>query len=1004
MAGKVITDFIKLQMYKKGGAIATDKAVQFAANALEKRLINLGIDPSTLNSQTQLKQLLAYVKQAEDAAFNQMNVLSGKDAENALKRFMGQDTSADVFDLSGNKLNPNKPIMGGTQGIETLLKKGDITKGTVTKQSDKVKEREMFKEANERFKTNESEAEILERLNRENKEAAARIREKSMAKAFSEQDNKEMDQAIFNLTERQGISGDSKVDAEFLAEELAALRGISYDDMPTKERLGLYGQAYDRLQLDKFKNKKPKDDDPGFYTGGMVDVEPSLSDIGHGSDALMARTRLISPGAQGTTSTGLNYLLAEDNDNIRVPFQDGLSAAKKYGNIFVEDETVTDKGKEIIKEKASELIPSETEKEREEKEMFEMVKEFQKFKRANPNSLLSFRMFSEQKKKEKELYKNKVLELAVKYPDKKIINKEGFVDKKELKETIDQAEADFEISPIDGLVLKRSIDTEGKQSATSGSFDINNFSFTSPNIEGGELTSSANFDIGNLNLSGTLNTKDSNVLQSGVGFNYDDALKGKFSESDGFKTGRLDLNKTFPVSDKFNFNLEGGTNMMITPDGTTYKSSDLTPKLSYNDGILSADVSKEILEGGNIPNLNVGVNVGDFYATGSNLLSDDKSGVVGYQKEFGDKDGDLFFTAGGEKSIFDDDYTAGVGLKYKFADGGRIGFKSGTDLKRRAFMKLLAALTGGIGAIKSGILGVGSKETPVQVTKEVVKQSVPDVPPHFLKLVETITKFGDDTIATQDKTIAKKYKDYYMEKDFAGNIEITKTKTGANEFGEGPLEEVYMKYTAPDNALPNNKDTVVPRGDYEEFTARPDMEGKMKDVEAGVPDDIIEEVMTMDDIIIKKAEGGRIGFSSGKLAKFLADKTITGSSRRFLEKVFGKESFERMIENDPELYRGLLETVEMFRNRDKEGLKMYMQKFLPHMDDETVEEFIVGTSPDIEGIQGQLLRLGSGRDYAGKIDMIKKAEQNRKLDNLEVTEEMIRKPNASGGLAKLLGE
>jgi len=50
----------------------------------------------------------------------------------------------------------------------------------------------------------------------------------------------------------------------------------------------------------------------GYYTGGLVDVEPSLSDIGHGSDALMARTRLLSPGSQGTTSTGLNYLLAVD--------------------------------------------------------------------------------------------------------------------------------------------------------------------------------------------------------------------------------------------------------------------------------------------------------------------------------------------------------------------------------------------------------------------------------------------------------------------------------------------------------------------------------------------------------------------------------------------------------------------------------------------------------------------------------------------------------------------
>ena len=80
--------------------------------------------------------------------------------------------------------------------------------------------------------------------------------------------------------------------------------------------------------IQRFKDKMKKEDDPEFYTGGMVDVEPSLSDIGHGSDALMARTRLISPGAQGTTSTGLNYLLAEDNDNIRVPFAGG--GAGKY--------------------------------------------------------------------------------------------------------------------------------------------------------------------------------------------------------------------------------------------------------------------------------------------------------------------------------------------------------------------------------------------------------------------------------------------------------------------------------------------------------------------------------------------------------------------------------------------------------------------------------------------------------------------------------------------------
>ena len=83
-------------------------------------------------------------------------------------------------------------------------------------------------------------------------------------------------------------------------------------------------EAGNKKGIESLKNKK--DDPEGFYTGGIVDVEPSLDDIGHGSDALMARTRLVSPGNQATTSTGLNYLLAEDNDNMRVPFSKGKLA------------------------------------------------------------------------------------------------------------------------------------------------------------------------------------------------------------------------------------------------------------------------------------------------------------------------------------------------------------------------------------------------------------------------------------------------------------------------------------------------------------------------------------------------------------------------------------------------------------------------------------------------------------------------------------------------------
>jgi len=62
----------------------------------------------------------------------------------------------------------------------------------------------------------------------------------------------------------------------------------------------------------------------GYYGGGMTNSsETDLSDVGHGGDALNSRVRLLSPGSQATTSTGLNYLLGDDNDNTRVPFAGG---------------------------------------------------------------------------------------------------------------------------------------------------------------------------------------------------------------------------------------------------------------------------------------------------------------------------------------------------------------------------------------------------------------------------------------------------------------------------------------------------------------------------------------------------------------------------------------------------------------------------------------------------------------------------------------------------------
>jgi hypothetical protein len=592
----------------------------------------------------------------------------------------------------------------------------------------------------------------------------------------------------------------------------------------------------------------------GYYGGGQAMIEPDLSDIGHGSDSLMARNMSLAPNNLATTSTGLNYLLGEDNDTVRVPFndgllvpkpkpyttdmfekdsmlllkgmhgtgpesnimfynsiidkgnklrkqgveretvieiirknkdkikafletqttspktfeglesfemkanggrigfEDGLSAAKKYGNIFVEDQSMTDKAeKELLKKIKIPKTEEEIKKEQE-NEMFKMVGEYQKFKENNPDSRMSFFMFRDKKKKEKELFKNKIIALDVKYPDKKIINDQGFVDKENLKDAVDEAEANLEISPIDGLTLKRSINTEGEQSVTSGSFDINNFSFSSDNIEEGQLTSGANFDFGGLNLSGMVDTKDSNILNTELGFNYDNMLKGKVTDSDGYRSTELDLNKSFPISDKFNLNFKGGMDTE-TFDGKTYKSSDLTPKLSYNDGIFNASIAKEIMEGGDTPNLGLGVNYNNFYAKGDNLLSEDRSGVLGYQKEIGDPDGSAFFTIGGEIDPFTGEKTGGAGLKYKFADGGIAGLRPGyaggslVDKGRRGFLKFLGGTAAGVAALKTGLvklLGKDSGAISKKAIDEVIIEGGSGAPPWLQPLVNKALREGKD--------------------------------------------------------------------------------------------------------------------------------------------------------------------------------------------------------------------------------------------------------------------
>jgi hypothetical protein len=245
-----------------------------------------------------------------------------------------------------------------------------------------------------------------------------------------------------------------------------------------------------------------------------------------------------------------------------------------------------------------------------------------------------------------------------------------------------------------------------------------------------------------------------------------------------------------------------------------------------------------------------------------------EGGRIGFAGGNGVADEDAEKAALGKRvrELMDEGFDMGEAVKKAmsegYAEGGRIGFSAGGG-GRRAFLKLMATLGGGVAAAKSGILSLGGKETGKQVAKEVVKSAGSGTPPpYFFKLVEKIKTLGDETVATQDKAIAKKYKDYVMEEDFAGNIQIIKKGDDNLMMRDG---DVYMSYKVDEVPVKGKKGSTKVE-EYEEFTARPDAEGKMKDIEPGVPDEIIREVEAGSGNVpesfytgpnaIKKADGG----------------------------------------------------------------------------------------------------------------------------------------------------
>jgi hypothetical protein len=125
--------------------------------------------------------------------------------------------SAKIMDMEGKEIDPRSRIMGGKQA--------------------------------------ETDAEIKARLEKSNKEGIAKIKSRQ----------KMIDEAIDNVS--PGFSGDLRVDADLVAEEMATRMGKVYDDLPDLEGTRLYGEAYDALSKKRFESKLDPED---FAQGGRA--------------------------------------------------------------------------------------------------------------------------------------------------------------------------------------------------------------------------------------------------------------------------------------------------------------------------------------------------------------------------------------------------------------------------------------------------------------------------------------------------------------------------------------------------------------------------------------------------------------------------------------------------------------------------------------------------------------------------------------------------------------
>jgi hypothetical protein len=372
-----------------------------------------------------------------------------------------------------------------------------------------------------------------------------------------------------------------------------------------------------------------------------------------------------------------------------------------------------------------------------------------------------------------------------------------------------------------------------------------------------------------------------------------------------------------------------------------------------------------------------------------------------------------------DEGDFDPSGFAGGGLAYllgeepvKMGKGGRIGYSIGAgkkgvqgllDLVKNKFGKKSITTADKIARPESAITRDLFKRMSKKLKNKLPKKGefmedgeTPDYEYYaeLLNDAEDSRGFnvqGDETIEVLEDRL-KQLKD--EEAYYYGQYKAGKLDPEPGEINRSRL--TFLKNKSEEAEMSRDK-RLITQDELEELDSLEkrfeylDLEEKAQDVNRKLTNSEIERLKEINDSGYvdfqkeidkinrnKKAYGGRIGYSGGGIVKFL-------------NKVLGKQHLSEIKKTDPQLYKGLLEVAPLFKKRDKEALIKYMQKYLPERSADEIEELVTGPN---DKMYGQLIRLGSGRDYKGKQELFKKIDQKEMLENLDVKG---RKANATGG-------